>query len=217
MKALAGSLLILAFTIPVAARAQRLQFTVGGVAAQEIVQSHVDASSDRFTGLVLGAEGGLVNDRFVVRLRYGQGRVNPKNGDGLGGSLDSRDVVEGEALFGFRALPWLTLLAGPSARAYTMGDIDERWLIWTGRVSARGELLPGRMQSFVEVWGALSGNVGDPALKARGRGANGGLEVHLGERALWGRLGYRIESTHAEGLRETVESLTLSLIYGLPQ
>jgi hypothetical protein len=115
-------------------------------------------------------------------------------------------------------MPWLTLWVGPSARAYTTADGDLRWLTWSGRVTGRGMLLPGRMQTFVELWGVLSGNVGDPPLKAGGRGANGGLEVRLSESSsFWGRLGYRIESTHAEGLRETVESLTLSVIYGIPQ
>jgi hypothetical protein len=73
------------------------------------------------------------------------------------------------------------------------------------------------MQTFVELWGAFSGNVGNPAQKAGGRGAYGGLEARLGEGSWWGRLGYRMESVHADALRETVESLTLSLLYGLPQ
>jgi hypothetical protein len=212
----AVALLVCVLALPAAARAQGggMQFTVGGVGAQQTVQSHVDQVTDRFTGLLLGAEGSLVSDRFVVRLRYGEGRINPK----AGSSAAARDVVEGEALFGLRAVPWLTLWVGPSARAYTTGDGDQRWLIWTGRATARGTLLPARMQTFVEVWGAFSGNVGTPPLKAGGRGAYGGLEARLGEAsAWWGRLGYRIESPHAAGLRETVESLTLSLLYGLPQ
>ena len=35
--------------------------------------------------------------------------------------------------------------------------------------------------------------------------------------SFWGRLGYGIESLHADGLRETAEALTLSIVYGLPQ
>jgi hypothetical protein len=203
-----------AIALPATLHPQRIQFTVAGVASQEIVQSHVDAASDRFTGFVLGGEGALVSDHLVVRVRYGEGRIAPT----AGAVPESRDVVEGEALVGFRATPWLTLWGGPSARAYTIGASDERWLIWTARASARGTLLPGRMQTFVELWGVVSGNVGDPPLRAGGRGANGGLEVRLAESAaFWGRLGYRIESTHAAGLRETVESLTLSVMYGLPQ
>lgn len=202
-----------AMVLPAMLQAQRIQFTVAGQASQEIVQSHIDATSTRFTGLMLGGEGMLVSDHFLVRVRYAEGRITSKED-----SVDPRDVVEGEALVGYRATPWLTLWGGPSARAYTMGDSDERWLIWTGRVAARGSLMPGRMQTFVEVYGAFSGNVGDPPLRAGGRGANGGLEVRLGETgSFWGRLGYRMESAHGGSLRETVESVTLSIIYGLPQ
>jgi hypothetical protein len=207
-------LLLVAAVAPAALAAQGTHFTVGGVAGQEIVSSRIASVRDRFSGLVLGVEGAMVSDRLAVRVRYGEGRLNASEGT----AADPREIVEGEALFGFRALPWLTLWAGPSARAYTMDDRDERWLIWSGRATARGTLLPGRMQTFVELWGAVSGSVGDPPVKAGGRGANGGLEVRLGqESAFWGRLGYRIESMHANGLRETVEALTLSMIYGLPQ
>jgi hypothetical protein len=147
-------------------------------------------------------------------VRYAEGRVNPKSGT----TGDPRDVVEGEALVGFRALPWLTVWGGPSARAYTIGSSDQRWMIWTARATARGSLLPGRLQSFVELYGAFSGSVGDPALHAGGRGLNGGLEMRLSQtRMFWGRLGYKIESAHATGLRETVETFSLSLMYGLPQ
>lgn len=207
--------LLAAVLLPVSGRAQRLQFTVGGTGAQQMVQSHVNGSNDRFAGLLLGGEGALMSGKFVVRVRYGEGRISPKSGT----TAEARDVVEGEALVGIQAVPWLTLWAGPSARAYTMGDSDERWMMWSVRATGRAALIPGRMQSFLELWGALSGNAGgDPPLKAGGRGVYGGLEARLGEAsALWGRLGYRMESQHADGLRETVESLTLSLIYGLPQ
>jgi hypothetical protein len=202
-----------AIALPATVCGQRIQFTVAGQASQEIVQSHIDPTSTHFTGLMLGGEGTLISNRMLVRVRYAEGRITPKEG-----SSDPRDVVEGEALVGFQATPWLTLWGGPSARAYTIGNSDERWLIWTARAAARGTLLPGRMQTFVEVYGAFSGSVGDPPLRAGGRGANGGLEVRLGETgSFWGRLGYRMESTHADGLRETVESVTLSIIYGLPQ
>ena len=210
---LIGGLLVL----PVVARAQderRTQYTLGLMASQQIVQSRVEPVNNRLTGPVLGLEGALISDRFIVRVRYGEGHVQPREGP----DNTARDVVEGEALVGFRAVPWLTLWGGPSARAYTIGDANQRWVIWTARATGRGTLLPGRMQSFVELWGAFTGSVGDPALPAGGRGFNGGLELKLGQSTpLWSRLSYKMESTHASGLRETVESLTLSLIYGLPQ
>jgi len=197
---------------PIAAQG-RLQFTFGGTAAQEIVNSRIDPARQRLTGLVLGGEGIVVSDRFMARLRYAQGRVT---GDADSGA-EPRDLVEGEALLGVRAMPWLTLWAGPSARAYTSGTSDHRWLFWSGRASARGSLFPGRTQTFVELWGALSGNVSSPPMSAGGRGAEAGLEMRLGGQSLWGRLAYRIESGHAANMRETVEAIALSVLYGPPQ
>lgn len=212
MKALLGAFLGLAI-LPAAGRAQGVHFTFGGTAGQETVQSTTDGVKDRLTGFTLGAEGMMISDRLMVRVRYREGRVNPKAGSGT----EARSVVNGEALFGLRATPWLAFWIGPTARAYTIGDSDQRWLVWTGRATARGSLIPGRMQTFVELWGAFSGNVGNPPVKAGGRGAFAGLEARLGDASFWGRLGYGIESMHADGLRETVETLTLSVIYGLPQ
>jgi hypothetical protein len=205
-------LLIALLPVGLAAQESQSQLTFAGTAAHEIMQTSLDGATQRYTGMILGAEGLLVGRSFVARVRYAQGRVNAKDV-----SADPRDLVEGEALVGLRVTPWLTVLAGPRAWAHTTGDADERWLLWTGRVAARGSLIPTRMQTFVEVWGALSGSHSNPAGTAGGRGANAGLEMRLGAvSSFWGRLGYRIESAHAEG-RETVEALTLSIIYGIPQ
>jgi hypothetical protein len=194
---------------------QRTQLTFGATGAQEIVQSRSDVASDRFTGIVLGAEGQLTRNRIWVRLRYAQGRVTVREGDAQGAT---RDVVEGQALFGLQAMSWLTLFAGPSARAYATEETDQRWLFWTVGGSARGSLLPGRLQTFVEFWAALSANVTNPATHGTGRGADAGLEMRLGASSpLWGRLSYRIESGQAADMRETVESVALTVIYGLPQ
>jgi len=217
MKLLLGALLGLAL-LPAQVRAQgegrRLHFTVAGIAGQQIVQSHVDNVTDRLTGPLLGAEGMLISDRLMLRVRYGEGRIKPE----AGSTTEARDIVSGEALFGVRATPWLSLWVGPSARAYTIGESDQRWLVWSGRASARGALVPGRMQTYVELWGVFSGSVGNPAIKAGGRGARGGLEMRFGaQSSFWGRLGYGIESLHADGLRETAEALTLSIVFGLPQ
>ena len=212
-------LLAAAAFVPGTLRGQGLRFTADAFGSQEIVQSHNDVALiptfNRYTGLLLGGEGNLISERFVARLRYAQGRVTAKSDTGVVG----RDLVEGEALLGVRATPWLTLWAGPTARAYTTPDGDQRWLLWTARASARGTLMPGRMQTYLELWGALSGNVANPAEKAGGRGADVGLEMRLGgeQSQFWGRLGYRIDSAHADGLRETVEAVTLSVVYGFPQ
>lgn len=207
------SLLLMLCGLPAGLVAQQAtHVVVTGTASQQIVHSRIGEAKDRFTGLVLGAEGRLTARRFAARLRYAEGRITP-NPDA---SLEPREVVEGEALVGFRVAPWLTLWAGPTARAYTTEAGDQRWLIWTGRARARGSLLPGRMQTYVELWSALSGEVANPHATAGGRGADAGLELRLGGESLWGRIAYRIESVHAPERRETVEALSLSLIYGVP-
>lgn len=189
------------------------RFTFAGLASQEIVHSREGATNDRFTGMVLGGAGNLTVGRLVARVRYAQGRVSSKTG-----GVDPRDIVEGELLVGYRVMPWLTLWAGPSARAYTMDQSEQRWFIWSGRAAARGAIMPGKMQSFVELWGALSGTLSNPEMTAGGRGLDAGLEMRLSQASpFWGRLSYRMESTHAADLRETVEAVSLSIIYGFPQ
>lgn len=193
---------------------RRLRFTVTGLLGQQLVQSTADGVTDKLSGRIIGFEGVMVGNPFMVRVRYGEGRINPKPES----TAEARDVVSGEAMFGLRALPWLSLWVGPGARAYTVGESDQRWLVWWGRATARGTLIPGRMQTYVELGGVLGGSVGTTGLKAGGRMASGGLEMRFGAMSnFWGRLGYGIESLHADGLRETVEALTLSVIYGLPQ
>ena len=206
--------LILLTRVAQAQDEHRLRFTVTGLAGQQLVQSTADDVTNKLSGSIIGFEGVMVGNPFMVRVRYAEGRINPKPES----NVDARDVVGGEAMFGMRALPWLSLWVGPSARAYTVGESDQRWLVWWGRATARGTLLPGRMQTYVELGGVLGGSVGNPGIKAGGRMASGGLEMRFGAMSnFWGRLGYGIESLHAAGLRETVEALTLSVIYGLPQ
>jgi len=213
MKKLLMVLVAAALPASLAAQQDGSRFTFAGFASQEIVHSREGTGNDRFSGIVLGGAGNLSIGRLVARARYAQGRVSAKEN-----GIDPRDVVEGELLVGYRVVPWLTLWAGPSARAYTMEDSEQRWFIWSGRVTGRGTIMPGKMQSFVELWGALSGNLSNPSMKAGGRGLDAGLEMRLSQSSpFWGRLSYRMESTHAADLRETVEAVSLSVIYGLPQ
>lgn len=184
------------------------QWSVFGTAAQEIVQSRIGDTRERLTGTILSGEGLLASDRLMLRLRYGQGTVSGEE------AVAPRELVEGEALLGYQAASWLTLWAGPNARAYAAGDTDQRWLFWSGRATLRGTILPGRMQSFVELWKSVSGSVTRPDGAASGRGAEAGLDMRLSGASLWGRLAYRIEQGIADGtLRETVETLALSFAY----
>ena len=187
----------------------RWELSFGAASGHEIVRSRLDTVRERLSGLVFTGEAVATRGRFVARLRYGQGRVT---GD-IGAPL-ARDLVEGEALFGYKARPWLTLWVGPHARTNVTGFGDQRWLFWSGRVTARGSLFPGRVESFVELWQAFTGSVSRPAGSAAGGGAEAGLELQLASRPFWGRLAYRIEQGRADGgRRETVEALTLTVGY----
>lgn len=178
----------------------------GGLGAtREIARSRVGTAAARFTGTVLGGEAVAGRGHFRARLRYAQGRVT---NDSTG-----RNVAEGAALLGYEPTAWLGIWVGPEARTFIApGLSDRRWLFWTGRVRAKGEIFPGRLGSFVELWQGLSGRLSRPAASASGGGLELGLEARLPGRPLWGRLAYRIEQGRASGgIKETVEGFTLTV------
>ncbi len=196
----------------VSAVAARLQaqspwsVSFGAAGAQEIAHSRIGTARERVSGLVFTGEAVVTRSRLVARLRYGQGRV--------ANDTAGRDVVEGEALLGYKARPWLTVWVGPHARTLVVpGQSDRRWLLWSGRVTARGSLFPERVESFVELWQGLNGNINRPAGSVSGGGAEAGIELQLPRRPLWGRLAYRIEQGRGGGRRETVEAITLTVGY----
>jgi hypothetical protein len=184
----------------------RWNVSFGAAGAQEIAHSRIGTTRDRLSGLVLSGEAIAARGHFVARLRYGQGHVTSDTA--------GRDVAEGEALFGYKARPWLTVWFGPHARTFVVpGQSDRRWLFWSGRVTARGTLFPRRVESFVELWQGVSGSLNRPAASASGGGAEAGIEVRLTRRPLWARLGYRIEQGRSGVRRETVEAITLTVGY----
>jgi hypothetical protein len=202
------ALVLLGITSTAQAQARwNVSFGAGG--GPEIAHSRVGTTRERVSGLVLAGEGVATRGRFVARLRYGQGRVT--------NDTAGRDVAEGEALLGYKARPWLTVWFGPHARTFVVpGQSDRRWLFWSGRVAARGSLLPGRVESYVELWQGVTGRLSRPAESASGSGGEAGLDLRLARHPIWGRLGYRIEQGRASGgaRRETVEAITLTVGYG---
>ncbi len=206
MRALALALLGITSTAQAQSR-WNVSFGAGG--GPEIAHSRIGTTRERVSGLVLAGEGVATRGRFVARLRYGQGRVT--------NDTAGRDVAEGEALLGYNARPWLTVWFGPHARTFVVpGQSDRRWLFWSGRVTARGSLLPGRVESYVELWQGVTGSLSRPAESASGGGGEAGLDLRLARHPIWGRLGYRIEQGRASGgaRRETVEAITLTVGYG---
>ena len=202
------ALVLLGITSTAQAQARwNVSFGAGG--GPEIAHSRIGTTRERVSGLLLAGEGVATRGRFVARLRYGQGRVT--------NDTAGRDVAEGEALLGYKARPWLTVWFGPHARTFVVpGQSDRRWLFWSGRVTARGSLLPGRVESYVELWQGVTGSLSRPAESASGGGGEAGLDLRLARHPIWGRLGYRIEQGRASGgaRRETVEAITLTVGYG---
>jgi hypothetical protein len=174
---------------------------------REIVQSRpgAGAAGTRFAGSALGGGVEIARGPVMVRLRYGQGRVT--------NDTAARDVVHGAASIGYAARSWLTISAGPEARTFIVaGMSDRRWLFWTARARAQGEIFPGRLRSFIEAWYGLSGRLNRPATAARGSGVELGLETRLPRLPLRGRLGYRVQQGRTSGgLKETVEGFSLAL------
>jgi hypothetical protein len=194
---------------PSLAAQKRWQVSFGAAGGGETVRSRTDSTRELLRGAVFTGEAVATRNRFAIRLRYGQGHVTADSGTPM-----PRDVAEGEALLGYTARPWLTLWLGPHARAYGTTFGDQRWLFWSARVSARGSLFPGRIESFVELWQAFAGSVSRPAASPSGRGAEAGLQLRLPSRPLWGRLAYRIEQGRVgASRRETVEAVTLTVGY----
>jgi len=187
-----------------------VSFGAGG--AQEIARSRIGTTRERVSGLVFGGEGVATRGRLLARVRYGQGRVT--------NDTAGRDVAEGEALLGYKARPWLTVWFGPHARTFVVsGQSDRRWLFWSGRVTARGTLFPGRVETFVELWQGVTGSLSRPAESATGGGAEAGLDLRLARHPIWGRVAYRVEQGRSSGAgrRETVEALTLTVGYTPPR
>jgi hypothetical protein len=178
-----------------------VSFGAGG--AREIVHSRLGTAQTRLSGSLFGGEAVATRRRFVARLRYGQGHLTSDTA--------SRNVVQGEALVGYEARPWLGFWVGPRARTFVApGFSDRRWLFWSGGLSARGAIFPGRVDSFVELWQGFSGSLNRPASSARGGGLELGLEVRF-DHPWWARCAYRIEQGRVDDRRNTVEGLTLTV------
>jgi hypothetical protein len=187
----------------------RWTVTFGAGAAREIVNSRFGSAQTRLTGSLLSGEAIATRGRLVARLRYGQGHVSSDTA--------ARDVVQGELLAGYQARPWLQLWMGPRARTFvTPGLSDRRWLFWTGGISARDGIFPGRVESFADLWLGFSGSLNRPAASASGRGVELGLEATVPSRPLRLRLSYLIEQGRLDdGRRDTVEGLSLAARYQL--
>ncbi len=183
---------------------------VGLSAGAHTARSRTADGRELLSGLTLVGEGAVERGSLRLRIRYGQGHLTPDTGRS---TVLGRRFTEGEALLGYRARPWLTLWVGPHARTYATDLGKQRWLFWEIRGQAQVAVLPDRMTSFLEVWGAPAGDVDVRESFGSGRGAEGGIRVRVAGPDVWARLAYRIEQARMGGgtRRETVEAVLLGV------
>lgn len=150
------------------------------------------------TGTGVGGEAFASLGRLHLRAGYAEATVS------------DRTLVEGTAMMGASVLPWLTIWAGPHARAYETTAGAERWLLWEVRAGVQHSLILDLVSWSLEAWSVADAQVDIPERFDEGFGAEGGLGLQLLRSRVWGGLAYRVEQVRMQGVRrETNEVLSL--------
>jgi hypothetical protein len=172
------------------------------------VRSQLPAQIDQFTGSAFLGEGALSMGRLRLSASYLQGTINPD-----GGTATARDLVEGTVLVGVRALDWLTMEAGPHARAYSLVGSTQRWLFWELRARAATAFVGSAAQGYAELWRAVAANANVPEPFDHAQGGEVGMILRLARAPVAARLGYRIDhAVLGGGTRlETVDGVVIGL------
>lgn len=211
--AVMGVIVLLA--LPVAAAAQASAPSVSGTLVltrldRQIVPLSGAPSSENFSGVALGLEGNVPVWMFEMGIRYLNGSLGSNDVD------VNLDVTEAELQLGLRPLPWVVVKAGPHARAFRTAQSTERWLFWEVRARAEAGLLSPGLGTYLELWGALVGNVNFGRSFGSGRGAEAGLTYHLAARPIWGRIAYRVDRGSIGGgsIYDSVQQVLIGVGYG---
>src|SRR6266702_1424729 len=142
----------------------------------------------QFSGAAFGAEGTVSLGRVQLGLSYLQGRLAPDSG-----SAPARDLVEGSVLFGVRPAEWLTLSAGPHARAYAANGQTQRWVYWELRMRAAKPFIGTAVRGYAELWRAVSADANVPEPFDHAQGGEAGMIVRLARAPFECRVAYRID------------------------
>ena len=188
-------------------RAQTLRPTLSASLVRARVRSEAPAA-DQFSGSAFLGEGTLAMRRLQLTASYLQGTLNPDGGFGA-----SRDLVEGTVLLGVRTLDWLTLEAGPHARAYTLVGGTQRWLFWELRARAATAFVGSAVRGYAALWRVVAADVNVPESFDHAQGGEAGMILRLARAPLEGRLGYRIDhAVLGGGTRlETVDGVVIGV------
>jgi len=192
------------------ASAQLVRPAAEAVVVTTRLASQVPAGTDRLSGVAFGGEGAVWVGPVVFDVRYAQGTL-----DSVSGGAGSRDVVEGGALLGVRPVSWLTIAAGPQARAYVLsaGGATQRWVFWEGRVRAGAPFVGSAVLGYVELWRAFGADVNVPEAFDHAQGGEAGMVVRLARAPVEARLAYRIDHAVLGGgsRLETVDGVVVTV------
>jgi hypothetical protein len=188
---------------------QALHPAAGASLVTARVRSDVSGSLDQFSGTAFLGEGTCTAGRLSLDVSYLQGSLDP-TGATLGGQ---RDLVEGTVLLGVRPAAWLTLEAGPHARAYTLTGTTQRWLFWELRAHAATAFVGSAVLGYAELWRALGGAANVSGQFDHAQGGEVGMIVRLSRTPFEARVAYRID--HAvlgnPTRRETVDGVVAGI------
>ncbi len=167
-----------------------------------------------FSGPTFGVEGGVSLGSLRLGAGYLEGRVQPSTG-----SSDSvaKDLVEARAFVGAQPWPWLRLTVGPHVRAFVWTNgVTERWVLWPLRARAQTALASTPLETYVELWRALSAKVNLPEAVDHVQGGEAGVVLRPRGSALWMRLGYRVDGAQLGGgsRSESVEAVSFAVGIG---
>jgi len=171
------------------------------------------ADAGSFGGPTFGVQAGVSLDKVTLSATYLEGRLEPRSG-----STDTvpRDLVEARLLLGVQPVPWLTLGVGPHVRAFVFDTTTVRWVMWQARARVQGALPSTRLETYVELWYALSAKVNLPEPIDHMQGGEAGVVLRPRGSAVWFRLAYRVDGAQlaSGGRSESVEAVSFALGIG---
>ena len=188
------------------------RYTLSGGALGVRLETTTGTGTQVLSGVAAGGEGRLTLSRWLVEVGYLQGTLNPRSGN-----PQTRDLVEGRAMVGVRATPWLALSIGPHARGYVIGGVTERFIQWEARARVDAPIAGAGVRGFVELRGVLSGSVANVAQTFDGgQGGEAGLLLALPRSPVWVRVSYAVDRARLGGGAriDTLEGLVIALGVG---
>lgn len=186
-------------------------------------------ADEELRGLIKGLEGGVEFGRWMVRLRYAEGSLSPRE------SEMTHDITESFLLLGMRVVGGLELAGGFQARAYSTSPGTERWMLWQLRARYQAPVVMDLVHAYAELWRTASGSVnavnilrtqpegtdflvnfGGKRVSKTFQGARGGeagVLIRGSGNAPTVRLGYSIDQARLEagGYRDSVEGFTIAI------